>query len=703
MADAVKSNAGLLEAFQNVENPPLHLSYEPYPYQKQAAVILDGIYGKNARDPANILAASPTGSGKSFLISWSALRAWQTGSRLIIVVPLVSLALQTYSNLRELLRGKEATFEDYLSSYDDDMIGSAHEVLGVHTGSCEVHADCSQILVMTFEVLLIKINADASYLEYNVPAIIFDEIHFITDPQRGYIVENLLQNLPRSTCVVGLSGTLPNKRQFAGAIAAATRRSIHVIGKKTRPITLDYSIHIGGGRQPFVFLTRPDPSGQQSVARRFKRGALAYVNRVARDRPEKLSFRQKRGRMLQLVKDLSRTRRLPALVVAFSCRALNNLARSIVNSVDLVDSKRAKYTVRAMFGEIKARVPEGEWELFQPLEAMACRGIATFHSQMPTLYCELVPRLVKRGFIRLIFTTSSLSTGVDLPVRSVCVLETRRPSARGFVPVEPSLMHQMFGRAGRPGQESQGHATLVKWTRSDDHDIEAMLTAPAEEVMGHGLIRPRPLLAHVQRNGEPRDLLVSPFSWTGAAEDNPLFDDLARLLSKLEGKGFLRDGIITPIGRMVPSIVGCDDALSLVVAWTDAAIPRDSAPLFCGALTCFLQNKRHGQPADARGIYDRLCEIQVSVTDEEADLGTSMMEPIIMWVEDSDTTVARIVRECDSNPGHVCKTILRLTQLLEQLRDAGARVGDHELASICTDSLERASRGLPFVPSLLLE
>jgi len=182
---------------------------------------------------------------------------------------------------------------------------------------------------------------------------------------------------------------------------------------------------------------------------------------------------------------------------------------------------------------------------------------------------------------------------------------------------------------------------------------------------------------------------------------NPYYDDLQMLLAKLEEKGFLNDGIISPMGRMVPSLVGCDDPLSLVVAWTSNAIPRDSEALFAAGLSCFLMNKRNNQPADSRGIYDSLCKIQESVSGE-VELGTSMMEPMHMWIEGKHS-VAGIVQLCDSNPGHICKTVLRLSQLLEQLRDAGSKVGDVELSEMCDKTLERCVRGLPFVKSTLLD
>ena len=231
---------------------------------------------------------------------------------------LVSLALQTYANLKEILKGKESTDVNYEDYYDEEsgmMAGDdeGSELLGIHTGSCEVNGN-AQILVMTFEVLQIKQNNDL-YLD-NVPAVIIDEIHFVADPERGCQVEAIMTDLPSHTIVIGLSGTLPNTKDFANNIGKATQRATHIVGKKSRPISLDYSVHVGDFKQPFVYLTRPDKSNSLSVADRWKpeRSSMPCRRPEASDR---LSFRQKRGRVLQLIKDLGRRSKLPAMIVSF--------------------------------------------------------------------------------------------------------------------------------------------------------------------------------------------------------------------------------------------------------------------------------------------------------------------------------------------------------------------------------------------------
>ena len=56
-----------------------------------------------------------------------------------------------------------------------------------------------------------------------------------------------------------------------------------------------------------------------------------------------------------------------------------------------------------------------------------------------------------------------------------------------------------------------------------------------------------------------------------------------------------------------------------------------------------------------------------------------------------------------ASPGHVCKTIQRLIQLLEQIQEASQRIGDSSLFNLCESTRKITVRGLPFVTSMYLK
>ena len=805
------------------------VSYEPYEYQKTAAVIIDAAYGLSNNEIANILASSPTGSGKTFLIKHAAYRAAQEGRRLLIGVPLVALAEQTFAELRSLLK-------PFRKEND-----SEYSPVGIRTGPSEMFID-SNILVCTYEVIAIQMALDMTFLN-DCPVVILDEIHFMTDRDRGARVESICSTLPKNTCLIGLSGTIPNAEEFAHSMSRATGRPTRLIGLKKRPIRLRYYCHLGG-KLTEICHNRPG-----TIEQRFKKKAWDYVLRTVNKRPERLNYNQTKGRVLQLVQDIKKEDKFPLMIVSFSCKMLNTIGRQL-QSVDLVESTSQKSYIHQQFQEVKKRVGEEEWGLFEPLMILAKKGIGIHHSQNPKLYLEILPNLVKRGLMPLILATSSLSTGIDLPVRSICILSLIQPGKDGFRPIEPSLLQQIFGRSGRPGLESEGNAIIAMWQKPDKRvDILKLLFAPSQNVKGNGMVKPREILMNKMHHGAPEDLLLSPFSskdvshilpliedctnllndmkyetstlekfhhldevkrltskaWRGidamvrklkkgdtivvepegdvfepvywtvcstrptkvkefndvvpnswildcipnrankitfednmkiikarellkklngkptdediraynvdkylqdmkymvSVERHPLYDLYIDILTKLTDIGFIEKGILTKKGKMIPGILGCEDPICLVESWYKNVLPRHSETAFASALTCFLQNHRHNQPMDETGVYAKLCSLQKHIADEN-DLGTNMMEPIKMWME--GTSINKICNKLDyASPGHICKTIQRLIQLLDQLQEASQRIGDTSLDSLCDSTKRKATRGLPFVPSMYLK
>ena len=189
-----------------------------------------------------------------------------------------------------------------------------------------------------------------------------------------------------------------------------------------------------------------------------------------------------RQRVIELVQLLREREKLPAMVVAFSCDRLTWLAQQL-QSVDLLPSKGRKSKVHVQFRRIQKCVAEEEWELFAPLMELAKRGIGVHHSKNPKHYLELLPELVQQGLVTLVFTTSTLSAGIDLPVRTAVLLELTMPTGgRDFQPIEPNLFHQICGRAGRPGLETEGNVVIARWKKTPGVDVPALIQSEAQPV-----------------------------------------------------------------------------------------------------------------------------------------------------------------------------------------------------------------------------
>ena len=153
-----------------------------------------------------------------------------------------------------------------------------------------------------------------------------------------------------------------------------------------------------------------------------------------------------------------------ALIVAFSCRKLTEWADQAACLALLDRSQKSVVTVA--FERILRVVPAEDVELFLPLRELALRGIFMHHSHLPALYLDLVSRLAEQSCAPLVFSSSTLSAGINLPVRTVVLAGVRVPRRTSdgsmvFETIDPLLCHQLCGRAGRPGYETKGYVVVL--------------------------------------------------------------------------------------------------------------------------------------------------------------------------------------------------------------------------------------------------
>lgn len=452
-----------------VPPPPTPLafspSYELYEYQKQSASLLEGILRRKKR--WNILCASPTGSGKSFLIKYAAKVCEKDGLKLIVGVPLVALAIQHYEDLCSLfdpttdvlfMGGDEDDVDDF-ETYVPPPQRRTVPTVGVWTGPVQINELDALICVCTYEVLQIQLDTNPAFFD-GAPLLILDEIHTMGEQQRGHVVENILTHHNMHCQVVGLSGTLINSTEFAEALGRSNESKTFVIGMKSRPIPLLTHVDIGNQLRHVATGKKWDEEAWRKAR-----------EDLHMDLPDNLSFVQLKTRLINLLYRLRMKEMLPTMIVAFSCRNLNKMADS-VRSIDFLSgSKKAKWRVKVLFRRLQTHINDDEaWRrFFVPLERLALNGIGVHHSQLPVHYLKLVTHLATRRLCPVVFCTSTLSTGINMPVKTVVLTSSKIPTgSSGRSTLSSNLFWQMLGRAGRPGMEDKGHVVLCEWERESE-------------------------------------------------------------------------------------------------------------------------------------------------------------------------------------------------------------------------------------------
>jgi hypothetical protein len=412
-----------------------------YPFQVVARELISNLKER----PLNILCNSPTGSGKSFLITCAARFALATDSSVIVAQPLIALAEQVYRNL----------------------LKATPERVALLTGPIKKGGDLSEAnaLVCTYEVVARMICGNSPALSA-VSCLVIDEFHFMSNEDRGGVIAELLDWAHRrSLPVIALSGTLSNAPQVAAYLGRVNSLDTAVIGMQRRPIPLQWLFY-DARDQKFVDLQTP-----QNATRLNERAIGGVAGRQD---------------LLTLIRGLEALEFLPSLVVAFSCKTLDSWA-DWAASLELLDKKK-RSLVQVAFRDMLRRIPEEEHDLFSKLKAQAERGVFLHHSHLPTQYLQLVSKLAEQRCCPLVFSASSLALGINLPVRSVVLTSATVPSRLSgdrevaMTSIDALLFNQIFGRAGRPGFETVGYGVIVGLGPEGYASAQALVQAPMPPV-----------------------------------------------------------------------------------------------------------------------------------------------------------------------------------------------------------------------------
>ena len=382
-----------------------------YPFQSHIRTLL-------ANDPCNILVSSPTGSGKTFAIEEASRLSLETGRSLYVAQPLIALAEQVYARLK----------------------GETTDKICLRTGpSCSGHDDEALITICTYEVLSrICIKNPQALISSTV---LIDEIHYIAS-DRGPVILEILHSCS-DIPIIALSGTLPNKKEFAEFIASINSLPTFITGAVKRPVPVSFHTYDTNTIKCHnLKLARPPPPIDEN----------------------RLGGLKNKQDLLSCIRCLKSWDSLPLLVVLFSCRKLEKFAEWASCMDHLNANEKSKVTI--MFNSMMRTIPEQDHALFASLRAQALRGIGSHHSNLPVPYLELVCRLAEERLVTIVFSSSTLSAGINLPVRTVLLCGARMPQRDSggkvyFDLLTPLLFNQLAGRAGRPGLESHGYCIIA--------------------------------------------------------------------------------------------------------------------------------------------------------------------------------------------------------------------------------------------------
>ncbi|KAL7381380.1 hypothetical protein ABVT39_004938 [Epinephelus coioides] len=430
--------------YKRIPNPAFKWPFELDVFQKQAVLRLE------AHD--SVFVAAHTSAGKTVVAEYAIALSQKHMTRTIYTSPIKALSNQK--------------FRDFKNTFGD---------VGLLTGDVQLSPE-SSCLIMTTEILRSMLYNGSEVIR-DLEWVIFDEVHYINDAERGVVWEEVLIMLPDHVSIILLSATVPNALEFSEWIGRIKKRHIYVISTMKRPVPLEHYLYTGNStktqKEMFLlidssgnFLTKGYYAAVDAKKERTSKHAQSFGTKST---SHNTTASQDRSVWLTLLHFLSQRQQTPVVAFTFSRTRCDDNARSL-DSMDMTTSIE-KAEIHSFFQKSLSRLRGGDRQLPQILvmRDLLKRGIAVHHSGILPILKEVIEMLFSRGLVKVLFATETFAMGVNMPARTVVFDSIRKHDGTGFRNLLPGSYIQMAGRAGRRGLDATG--TVIILCKAGVHEM----------------------------------------------------------------------------------------------------------------------------------------------------------------------------------------------------------------------------------------
>ncbi|TFY63324.1 hypothetical protein EVJ58_g3329 [Rhodofomes roseus] len=372
--------------------------------------------------------------------------------------------------------------------------------VGILTGDVQINPEAN-CLIMTTEILRSMLYKGADLIR-DVEFVIFDEVHYVNDAERGVVWEEVIIMLPDHVNIILLSATVPNAREFADWVGRTKKKDIYVISTAKRPVPLEHYLYAGRDMYKIVDAERRFQSqGYKDAGEALRRkqdkereaaglppvqrlGARAAAPQrgvrgaaggrggqrggtgraaapVSRGGSSRTFHQPDKNLYVHLLGHLRKKSLLPVVVFTLSKKRCEENASTLTNA-DLctaVEKSEIHVALEKAFSRLKGsdkKLPQ-----IRRMRELLSRGIGVHHGGLLPIVKEVVEILFARGLVKILFATETFAMGVNMPAKCVVFSGIRKHDGRSFREILPGEYTQMAGRAGRRGLDPTGTVIIV--------------------------------------------------------------------------------------------------------------------------------------------------------------------------------------------------------------------------------------------------
>ncbi len=374
----------------------------------------------------SVIVSAPTGAGKTAIAEHILATSIQNKLGVIYTAPIKALSNQK--------------FRDFEIQFGENI--------GILTGDVSLNPS-APVLIMTTEIFRNKVLDEPDSLK-KYSWIIFDEVHYIDNPERGTVWEESLIFLPKHMNILALSATIPNIDKLAEWIQSIHNKPVKTVIEEKRPVPLHFFYQC-----------------QNEIV-----DNINNLKKLAAGRPNK---------MAQLINYVREKEGLPCIYFVFGRRRAEELAFELHSYNFLNSDERQK--IISLYNSLCERFDLKNERSSAEMYSLIQKGIAFHHAGMLPTLKEVVERLFTSKLLKVIFTTETFALGINMPSRTVIFDDLRKFYGRYVRTLKTRDFYQMAGRAGRRGIDKEGFVYCrINPARINFEEIKRIIYGKPEEV-----------------------------------------------------------------------------------------------------------------------------------------------------------------------------------------------------------------------------
>jgi len=460
---------------------------------------------KSITEGDNVLVTAHTGSGKTLPAEFAIQYFTAQNKKVIYASPIKALSNQKLYDMRRKY---------------------PHISFGLLTGDCKDNPE-ADVLIMTTEILrntLLnkKINNTISTepaaklpllfemdFDSELAAVVFDEVHYINDAERGSVWEQSILMLPPQVQLIMLSATIDRPEEFASWIEtekqqqskerSLPRKQVYLASTNERVVPLTHymwlAINEGAykktAKTPYemrIENLRGVPIKIASSDGLFSEENYHKMKDVLDYMCKNKTYVKRQFVLENLLRFLKSKEMLPAICFVFSRKHVEQAAKEISFSLFEDESMLPSLVENECRHILQSKLPNYKEYMELPeyatIVGLLQKGIAIHHAGIIPVLREMVELLFEKGYIRLLLATETFAVGLNMPTKTVIFAGISKFNGTTMRLLFPHEYTQMAGRAGRRGLDTVGHVfhCVNLFELPCVSDYRHMLTGPPQKL-----------------------------------------------------------------------------------------------------------------------------------------------------------------------------------------------------------------------------